>query len=269
MKDLMKIETVSGESVAWDYNLFPDGQVQFKIDKTHDLFDTEFNVKVSLCNPTIVDLFFQMAEMCDIHDLTINYLYGARSDKDETETNYVSNVASYTMNRIAELRYCSLSILAPHCEVGLWVNRSSAKFNLPDCVDLSEYDLVIFPDESAQKRFSFIKMPYLICEKLRDQNTGRIIEHKIPKLPNDTWNVILLDDLGDGLATFLNIYDSLPSGIKADLFIFHGVFSNNALSRGLDKFNKIIVSNSLPAPEIQKENLPEETKSRAVIFNVW
>lgn len=266
---LMQLETRSGLQVSWDYNQFPDGQVQFKISNDYDLFDEEFNVKVSLCNPIILDLFFQMVDLCEIHNLTINYLYGARSDKDETETHHVTNVAGFILDRLSGVHYASISFLAPHCDISLWFNRSAAKFDLPSELDLSEYDLIIFPDESAKKRFSKVDMPHLICEKIRDQNTGKILEHKIPELPKDVWNVLLLDDLGDGLATFVNIAESLPEGIKTDLFIFHGVFSNNALARGLMWFNRIFVSNSLLAPEVQKSQLSTEDQNRVTIFNVW
>ncbi len=266
---LMQLETKSGSQVPWDYNQFPDGQVQFKISKDYGLDETEFNVKVSLCNPTIVDLFFQMHDICEIHDLTINYLYGARSDKDETETHYVTNVAEVILDRLADVQCASISFLAPHCDIDYLYSTTAAKFDLPTELDLSEYDLIIFPDESAKKRFAKVDMPHIICEKVRDQNTGNILEHKIPELPKDVWNVLLLDDLGDGLATFVNIARSIPHGIKTDLFIFHGVFSNNALDRGLLWFNRIFVSNSLLAPEIQKSQLSEENQNRVTIFNVW
>jgi phosphoribosylpyrophosphate synthetase len=274
---LMKITDQNGSIVDWSYNAFPDGQVQGKIPKiAYESSNEEISVKVSLTNPIILDLFMQLVYSTSPRKVTVNYLYGARCDKAESGDYYVCNVARKVLNDIWTATRNSSDFLAPHCfdlfaDYMTTYKNFNATYDLPDCVNLNDYDCIVFPDESAYQRFKdqVIGYKYVICEKHRDQETGNIISHIIPKLPDGTKKVILLDDLADGGKSFENVAEQLSDGVKADLFIFHGVFSNNALERLLKKFNKIIVTNSLPAPEKQKVLLPEEDQDRVIIVDVW
>ena len=136
--------------------------------------------------------------------------------------------------------------------------------------------MVIFPDESAKKRFvdpSYdcgIKIvDTIVCEKHRDQETGKIISHKIPKLPSWVKKVLIFDDLCDYGSSFMNVIESLPEGVIADLFIFHGVFTGEAVPLLLTKFNKVIVTNSLSAPQEQKDKLSQKDQDRVIVLDVW
>ena len=272
---LMKISnTITGATLPWQFSAFPDGQVQLKVPKSAVGDFDQFDVKVSLTNPIILDLFMQLLYSASINRIKINYLYGARCDKIESGDYYVCNVAAKVLEDIHDhdgyTRSCDF--LAPHClDLVNEYSNSKSIYTIPDCVDLSDYDMIIFPDESAFTRYApqIDGMLYMICEKHRDQESGKIISHKIPALPDHVKKVILLDDLGDALGSFINIAKTTPENVSLDLFIFHGVFTNNALQRGLEYFNKIIVSNSLLAPQKQYEALPDEDKSRVVIFDVW
>ena len=80
-----------------------------------------------------------------------------------------------------------------------------------------------------------------------------------------------MDDLCDGGSTYFNIMESkeisdLP---RTDLFVFHGVFTNNALIKLVCDYNNIFVSNSLSNAEKQKEKLPKLHPDPVTIFNVW
>jgi len=275
---LIKITDQNNKVVEWSYNAFPDGQVQIKIHK-NDLHDgASFNVKASLPNPIVLDLFYQLMYNSlnyPINSVTVNYLYGARCDKRTSGDYRVANVGYQVLDTIYDI-VSDCSFLAPHC-VDYFRELGDEDFRpiytIPDCVHLSDYDCVVFPDESAHKRYAdqLNGKEYVICEKRRDQETGNIISHKIPNLPDGVKKVILLDDLVDGGRSMIGIADTLPADtdIKLDLFVFHGVLSNNALPRLLEKFNKVIVSNSLNTPQKQYNDLSEQDKNRVVIFDVW
>jgi hypothetical protein len=256
LKDSIKIFDHNGRVVNHEINTFPDGQIQIKIkkselpyDRIHILYDEDEKLTVygSLFNPSAVDLFFQCIETFPVNKIKINYLYGARSDKDESGDYLVSNTAQLTCGKIAEQFYDEnqVEFLAPHC-YPLCEGIGIINFDLPDCVNLDDYDLVIYPDESAQKRFTKVNKDFIICEKHRDQETGQILSHVIPNLPSTAKRVLILDDLCDGGATFINVAEALPDSVEADLFIFHGVFSNCAPIRLFAKYKNIFVSNSLP-----------------------
>lgn len=262
---LMKIIDEEGKVIPWEYNAFPDGQVQIKIKKEALEETAALNVKASLPNPIVLDLFNQFLHSFRPKNITINYLYGARCDKGVSGNYFVCNVAAkQALYDIGRAKY-----LAPHCNHLL--HPDDVIFDLPSCVNLDDYDMIVFPDESALERYrNQVKgKDYVVCEKHRDQESGAIISHKIPNLPDGAKKVILLDDLVDGGKSFMNIAETLPTGMFADLFVFHGVLSNSALSKLLEKFNKVIVSNSLLAPQRQKDALSDEDKNRVVIFDVW
>jgi hypothetical protein len=259
---LMKITDQNNNLIEWSYNAFPDGQVQIRILKKLLENVSELNVKVSLPNPIVLDLFNQFTHTFKPKNITINYLYGARCDKNESGDYWVCNVAiKEGIYNIGRAKY-----LAPHCDK--FLHPDDVIYHLPDCVKLSSYDCVVFPDESAYKRYAnqLSGKEYVICEKHRDQETGNIISHKVPTLPDGVKKVILLDDLCDYGNSFVNIGKTIPEGVSADLFIFHGVFTQNAPVRLVKYFDKIIVSNSLPHVNEMVKLVPE---GKLIVFDVW
>jgi len=265
---LIKITDDKGNIIPWEYNLFPDQQVQVKIPKS--AFPSySWEVKASLPNPIILDLFNQIMYTLHPAKATINYLYGARCDKDSSGDYIVCNVAVKQVEWDAHNR--ETKYLAPHCDE--LIKHENVIYYVPDCVNLDDYDFIIFPDESAHRRYEEYTTvlegrQFTICEKHRDQESGKIISHNIPNLPENAKKVILLDDLVDGGASFISIANTLPDDVKADLFVFHGVFSNNGLERLAERFNTIFVSNSLPNYK-DSEKLIKDFDKRVVVFDVW
>jgi hypothetical protein len=200
---LIKITDQNNNIVKWSYNAFPDGQVQIKIHK-NDLHDgASFNVKASLPNPIVLDLFYQLMYNnlnYPINSVTVNYLYGARCDKRTSGDYRVANVAHQVLNTIYDI-VGNCSFLAPHC-VDYFRELGDEDFipiyTIPDCVHLSDYDCVVFPDESAYKRYAdqLNGKEYVICEKHRDQETGNIISHKIPNLPDGVKRILVRTRIG-------------------------------------------------------------------------
>lgn len=58
--------------------------------------------------------------------------------------------------------------------------------------------------------------------------------------------MIAIDDLCDAGGTYLSLANAIPKHVKADLFIYHGVFTNCAPIRLFKHYENIFVSNSLP-----------------------
>ena len=275
----------------WDQNNFPDNQIQFK------MLESDARKAVSLYasipDPSSLDLFLQAIftlKRYGLEKVKINYFYGARSDKDVAGEYAVANVAGYVermidavcdttlfinnnSKNVKKQSSPSISVLAPHCELDESIH-SDYSLNWSDFIieTLRDYDMIVFPDESAYTRFSHLipdSVGYGICEKHRDQESGNIISHKIPELPSWVSKIILIDDLVDGGRSPLNLAATLSDNVKADLFVFHGVLSNNALPKLLAKFNKIIVTNSLPEAYNQRTLLSSEDQDRVQILDVW
>lgn len=95
------------------------------------------------------------------------------------------------------------------------------------CVDAEGIYFVVFPDESAQKRYSsLISTPYIFIEKERDQMTGNIIGMKMPDIPEGK-NILVVDDLADGGFTFIQCAGLINkyNPNKLILYVSHALFS--------------------------------------------
>ena len=276
---MIKILDGNSKEINWTFNRFPDNQLQFVIDRQGA--ENARVMQISITGDDELILFFQSLQVLKmISKIEIKYFYGARSDKTMAGTNRVCCVADWfyqTITNYYSTGNSFIDILAPHCD-DLLINRYigdinegllKLDFDLPECLNLDDYDLLVFPDESAQRRVKTGDKESITCQKNRDQSTGEILSHFIPEIPEGTKRILVLDDLCDGGRTFKNII--MESGLgnaKVDLFVFHGVFSNNALKSILRYYDSVFVSNSLEAPEQQRSRLSAD-QDRVIIFNVW
>jgi ribose-phosphate pyrophosphokinase len=132
--------------------------------------------------------------------------------------------------------------LLPHNYVWTWdAHDIFARYNILKSFDL--YDLVICsPDDGARGRvdklvehFDLQKPVYL--EKNRNPDNGHIIGmHFDPHNRSvNGYNVMVVDDICDGGATFLMAADTLKSHGAEELYLYvtHGIFS-----KGLDELSK-------------------------------
>jgi ribose-phosphate pyrophosphokinase len=113
---------------------------------------------------------------------------------------------------------------------------------------LPKYDMIVAPDKGASLKIYkheqvSLGTEVVICEKKRTGFTISTVD-----LPYDTvrGNVCVVDDLGDGMGTFLVLAEMLkrtqPNITTLDLYVTHGLFT-----KGLDGvrkyYNKVYVSN--------------------------
>lgn len=98
--------------------------------------------------------------------------------------------------------------------------------------------LVICPDAGAEKRILKLKKPYVMATKVRDVETGDIIE---TKLYGDVSGreCIIVDDICDGGRTFIELAKVLKvaGAASVDLYVTHGLFT-----KGMDVFTGLIDS---------------------------
>lgn len=120
------------------------------------------------------------------------------------------------------------------------------------CFDIPQQHLVehligtntptISPDKGAVKKNPKAEIIY---NKVRDLSTGKIVGVEKVKGEFDDSYYTLVDDLCEGGGTFLGVMNTLkledvqPSGV--DLYITHGLFTNNAIEKLLTVFDNIYV----------------------------
>ena len=187
----------------------------------------------------------------EIH-LYIPYLLGARSDRQ-----FVEGANSYLVDVIApiinSLEFESVTVVDVHSDVAAaciknlkvvdnatLVKRAVVEiYNAPMSeitfnMDGSEPFVLISPDSGALKKIYKVanaigyKKDVIVCSKSRDEN-GILSKVRVPYSPeNNHKDVVIIDDICDGGATFINIARELKdngwSG-KIYLIVTHGIFS--------------------------------------------
>lgn len=113
----------------------------------------------------------------------------------------------------------------------------------------SQADLVCFPDMGAAERY--LKMStglYTTAKKVRDQESGRIIDIEIDGLADlRGLSVLIVDDICDGGATFIALASKLKQrGVtNIHLAVSHGIFSKGKQILHDAGIDKIYTTNSL------------------------
>lgn len=128
----------------------------------------------------------------------------------------------------------------PHSDiVGALVNncRIIEQYTLVPPIILND-KIIICPDAGAEKKIHKLKRPYIMATKVRDTNTGAILETKIydaDKVRNKA--CIIIDDICDGGKTFIELAKALKQhdAKSVELYVTHGVFS-----KGIEVFNDLI-----------------------------
>lgn len=175
----------------------------------------------------------QLKDLLDLHNfqttLRIKYLPFARQDKE------VSNKTTFALRSFAKLlntlKFDEVLIYDPHSTVATDLIENSRayypKVEIQKVVDLTQSDLVCYPDKGAVSKYTKIyDYPHVYGEKVRDQLTGNILSYTLVGECAGK-NVLIVDDICDGGMTFkLLAKDLLAAGAKeVNLFVTHGIFS--------------------------------------------
>lgn len=263
--DNFKLTTYDGYEVEWGVNRFPDGQVQVWISNSTMVHAGRLSLKCRLTSPEDMHILDQLTILIKDLPVTILYLYGSRCDKDTQGDRTVYNQHDYLCRYFTEQD----SVLMPHGILPYGVQEI-----IPPDPGIDNYDVIVFPDESAKRRFGkYISdsKPTVTCSKARDQITGNIMEYRVPlsegvKLIGK--RVLVVDDICDGGATFKMIADEIRSVVSSmDLYVVHGIFSKGVPELFTYGYQNIYTTNSY-------QNWPTKTielckNHKLTVFDVW
>lgn len=241
----MKIEYYSrdGEanSLKFRYFCYPDGQYSVEVEQ---VCLEELSVRICSrmsgfdCIQQIACVVSALRSLnADRITLFVPYLLGARSDRrfGVAKENYLKDVIAPVINSLNIDRIETLDVhsnAALHCVKNLFSIRLTtlAKWVVeqtgPDCT-------VVCPDKGGVARAKWFaaesrtRHPIVFCEKERDPSTGKILETVVPVDSFEGRDVIVVDDICDGGATFLNLGRKIRERKcgKLYLFVTHGIFS--------------------------------------------
>lgn len=123
--------------------------------------------------------------------------------------------------------------------IGYLMNR------LQDGGYLSNNTTIVLPDKGAAKKLDIISKVHhgkiIVADKVRGAVTGKV-SHTIPENPSG--EVLVLDDICDGGATFLSLAGLLTNASHVTLAVSHGIFSKGLVEL-LDHYDDIVCYNNL------------------------
>ena len=183
--------------------------------------------------------FMQLAQLKALLDehgiqttLYLTYLPYGRQDK------HISNNETFALRPFAKLLnsldFYWVQIMDPHSRGALvLIKNSNAIYpihKVTDAFTATRSDLVCYPDKGAVEKYAEMYRPYtgswVYGEKVRDQLTGKIISYSFEGDVQDK-NVLIVDDIADGGATFILLAKALKDAgaREVNLFVTHGIFS--------------------------------------------
>lgn len=178
--------------------------------------------------------------------LELLYLPYGRQDK-EVSNNTTFALTTFS-NLLNSLNFKHIYINDPHSKKALELIYNSEDFYPTRLVNKvyhnNNIDLVCYPDKGALHKYMEIySFPFVYGEKTRDQETGNIINYKLCGDVKDS-NVLIIDDICDGGATFITLAESLyKNGAKnVNLFVTHGIFSKGVVPLFKANINNIYTS---------------------------
>jgi len=256
--------------IKFEVSKFPDGQQQVKVEKGIDLGHSyvlhstnRFPIQIKSRLNNFRDLELIICTVASLRNLGVKeihlftpYFLGSRSDRkfEEGSNNYLKDVICPIIN---SLNFESVTVLDPHSDVleaclnnfKKVDNLNLVTWSIANCgvgnsfKDYLDKFILISPDAGANKKIFKLaeQISYtgeiITCSKSRDEN-GKLTKTEVPVIEKySSKNFIIIDDICDGGATFINIADKLRTHIsdesKIYLIVTHGIFS-----KGFDELNK-------------------------------
>lgn len=258
--DILNLSYPEKSDIKFKEYRFPDGQNQIVIESLKSKVVTIYsrlNTFIHLEKIICATKSLKELGVKEIH-LYIPYFLGSRSDRkfEEGSNNYLKDVICPIIN---SLKFNSVTVLDPHSDVleacldnfkkidnTLLVDDTISTLYGDENVKWDEF-ILISPDAGANKKIFKVaeQIGYtgdiITCSKSRDEN-GRLSRVEIPfsdEAINNQKDFIIIDDICDGGATFINIakkiqsYKNKRNTGKIYLIVTHGIFS-----KGFKELNK-------------------------------
>lgn len=228
---------------------FPDGQPHFQL-QTHDE-SPEVTIEARIKNPA--ELFMTCLAADVLHGryqkvhLNIRYLMGARMDRRISEDEpFTLSVVGVTLRRWFD----TIQILDPHSDIALELLHPSAPRSIFSVLPHGPIEQVlhalgpdvtiVIPDKGATARVRRLipsaNEAHVQILKHREPSTGKILSMEIQNPTRVGKSCLIVDDLCDGGATFMEAARLLRiSGAeKVFLYVTHGIFSKSLPLPGID-----------------------------------
>ncbi|MNZ78995.1 Ribose-phosphate pyrophosphokinase [compost metagenome] len=137
----------------------------------------------------------------------------------------------------------SVTVVDPHSDVSpALIERCKVVDQVEVFRNIQSYwgaTVIVAPDAGAYKKCHKFASAVgakgvLVCHKIRDLKTGRIEKVFTSDEINAGGHYLVLDDICDAGATFLQLVQMFPTTVRLDLAVTHGIFT-----KGIDQLAKV------------------------------
>ena len=255
---------------------FPDGEKHVTINELNR------RIPVSVyCRITCADDLFCLMQVADvlkrqemiIDHLFIGYLMSMRCDRlFDINRPFSLKMVADIINGIGALQ---VGIVEPHSNVSLLKIKNSVgvmatmEFFYREIVKPNENNLdivAVLPDNGARSRYQPSSLPFIVCGKERDPETGKLLSFTVDAGETDCKDkdLVVLDDLCDGGGTFVGLAPKLrelePKSLS--LLVTHAI-QLEGIKKVAEAYDHVYITNSYKAWE--NESLPENV----TVFKVF
>lgn len=253
---------------------FPDGEKHVTVDELNR------RIPVSVyCRITCADDLFCLMQVADvlkrqemiIDNLFIGYLMSMRCDRlFDINRPFSLKLVADIINSIGALQ---VGIVEPHSTTSLLKIKNSIgvmatmEFFYKEIARRDGDSIVaVLPDSGARSRYQPSSLPFIVCGKERDPETGRLLSFTVDAGETECKDkdLVVLDDLCDGGGTFVGLAPKLrefaPKSLS--LLVTHAI-QIDGIKKVADAYDRVYITNSYKAWE--DEPLPENV----TVFKVF
>lgn len=267
-------------SLPYKLTEFSDSQVQIEFTRKDDDFSKCEGINIcsrmewsDLQKIICATKALRNLGVCSIN-LVVPYFLGARSDRQfvKGSTNYLKDIICPILN---SLQFQSVVVLDPHSPI----LQNYIRNLVTDNIFYSEFiqyvlgtfkglPILVSPDVGAVERIknlsAYYNLDYVLCSKIRDPLTGKILQTTVPTESFNGKDLLIVDDICDGGATFIELAKAFKERNAGKLYlaVTHGIFS-----KGFDElltwFDRIYTTDSV------REHGDMQTSKRVYVFKYF
>lgn len=256
---ILNLTDLEKSEIKYKISKFPDGQQNIVIsnDSIQLANQGSHHIQIKSRLNNFLDLELIICTMASLREYGVSHIHlytpyfmGARSDRqfEEGGNRYLKDVICPIIN---SLKLSSVTVLDPHSTVLENLlnnfkkvdNKEIVKFALRDIINnsnrsgsnIEDHCIIISPDAGATHKIYKLaqdvdyKGEIITCIKERDKD-GKLSKVFVPmnKIHDTHKDIIIIDDICDGGATFINIAKEIKDkyfNSKIYLIVTHGIFS--------------------------------------------
>ncbi|MBD5357323.1 MAG: hypothetical protein HDR88_10020 [Bacteroides sp.] len=253
---------------------FPDGEKHVTVDELNR------RIPVSVyCRITCADDLFCLMQVADvlkrqemiIDNLFIGYLMSMRCDRlFDINRPFSLKLVAEIINSVGALQ---VGIVEPHSTTSLLKIKNSIGvmatmefFYKEIARRYGDSIVAVLPDSGARSRYQPSSLPFIVCGKERDPETGRLLSFTVDAGETECKDkdLVVLDDLCDGGGTFVGLAPRLrelePKSLS--LLVTHAI-QLEGIKKVAEAYDHVYITNSYKAWE--NEPLPENV----TVFKVF